>query len=78
MNHMPWDNGALRLLGELVQQRTILTHCNKRVLFANADEREPITCSECAASVAHFEEFNLKLKKELEVLRANLHSNSAV
>jgi hypothetical protein len=51
LNHMPWDNGALRLFGEILAQRTIKTRCGKRVAFTVADERKPITCLECAVEI---------------------------
>jgi hypothetical protein len=71
MNHMPWDRGALRLLGEIVQQRTIKAYCGRRVSFAAADERQPITCAECSALVTRENESNARLERELAALGFN-------
>lgn len=49
MNHYPWDEGNLHLLGVLTGQKTVKTFCEKRVSFANADASRHIDCPHCRA-----------------------------
>ena len=66
MNHMPFDNGALRFLREINGQKTIKTRCDKRVPFTQADEREPVSCAECQSSIAREKLFLESLWAELK------------
>lgn len=47
INHQPWDDNALRFLGELTRQKSIKSYCGKRVPFTQANADLPITCPVC-------------------------------
>ncbi len=62
--HGKFDDGALDILGVLSKQKTIKTHCGKRVSFVGFDARE-INCPECLARMKEQQEFKEWCRAEL-------------
>lgn len=47
VNHARWDDGAFKNTMKLLGQRTVKTHCDRRVAMHRADPDAPVTCPFC-------------------------------
>jgi len=47
LNHAPWDDGIFARTRDILDQKTIKTHCGKRVATSRAQACHPTTCPDC-------------------------------